>query len=384
MKSSIKAHPELASRKKRRWKIILIIVGALICVRVTMPFVVLHYVNQKLAALDGYYGHCDDIDLRLYRGAYVMNDVLIVKVDSKDTTDFFNCPRVDLSVEWRAIFQKKLVGEVEFEKPVVKYIMGRNIGQGALKADTVNFIGLVDEFMPIRVNHFLVNDGEIHYIDYSRTSTVDLPMTHVNIEGDGLTNEADTTLLPATINMDAALFDGKFTAGVLLDPSKDTATFDLNLSLTNLDLTRFNAFFKAYANFDVEQGTMAMYVELAARDGEFVGYVKPLISDLKILEWSKEEGGPQQIAWEALVGGASEILTNQSQDQFATNIPVSGKFTDPNIDVMEAIIALLKNAFIKALQPGLENSITIRSAHQQQEKKNLRDRSFIPKGKDSR
>lgn len=360
----------------------IIILGLLVCVRIAMPYVILHYANKKLAALEGYYGHIDDIDLNLYRGAYVINDIFINNVEEKDTTEFFNCPRIDLSVEWNAIFNGKLVGEVEFESPVIRYTMGKELGKGEIKDDSANFIQLVKDFMPLRINRFAVSQGEIHYVDLAKNPAIDLPMTHVDIEGTGLTNESDSTVvLPADIRMDAVLYDGRLTVKTKLDPLSEIPTFDLNATMTNTNLTNFNSFFNAYARFDVEKGSLGLYCEVAARDGEFTGYIKPLISDLKVLELSEEEGGPAQIAWEAFLGGVVEVFTNQPKDQFATKVQFNGRFNQPDVAVVDAIFAVLRNAFIEALKPSLDNDVNFGTVHEKNDKEGLFDRLFNRDGK---
>src|ERR1700741_92621 len=94
--------------KRKRWKIsVLSIILLLVIARLVMPYFVLKYVNKTLAEIRGYYGHVEDIDIALIRGAYKINDLLIVKVDTitnqRDTTPFFKAPVIDLSVEWKGI-----------------------------------------------------------------------------------------------------------------------------------------------------------------------------------------------------------------------------------------------------------------------------------------
>jgi hypothetical protein len=263
--------------------------------------------------------------------------------------------------------------------------MGKNVGKGEIEDDSTNFIQLIKDFMPLRINRFAVSDGEIHYVDLAKNPVVDIPMTAVNIEGTGLTNETDSTvMLPADIKMTAALYNGQLTVNTKLDPLSKIPTFDLNATLTNTDLTNFNNFFNAYANFDVEKGSMGLFCEVAARDGAFTGYVKPLMNDLKILTLSSEEGGPVQIVWEAFLGGVAEVLTNQPKDQFATKVEFSGKFSQPDVDVISAIFAILRNAFIKALEPSLDNDVNLATVSEKNEEKKqgLFDRLF--NGKDDK
>ncbi len=353
--------PDEPNRKRTGIKVLLGLVVLLVLVRIALPYIVLHFANQKLARLDGYYGHIQDIDIALYRGAYIMKDIYIDKIDAtgKERTNFFQCSRIDLSVEWKALWEKKIVGEVEFTKPVLKYTLNKTIGETA-ETDTTNFIALVRDFMPLRMNRFLVEQGQIHYIDPNSDPLVNIPLTEVRILGKGLTNESETNnLLPATINMSSTLYNGNMGIGVNLDPLNNVPTFDLNGQLTQTNLVYFNSFFTAYANFDLKKGNISVYSEFAAKDQGFKGYVKPIIKDLDIVQFNKEEGGPLQITWETLVGSSAEILQNQPKDQLATKIKMEGKFKQPDIQTFDAIISVLKNAFIEALKPAIDHSIDI-------------------------
>ena len=367
----ITGHPAAKAKKKRRLRRWLIVIGVLVLIRLCLPFIILHFANQKLANLDGYYGHIDDIDLALIRGAYTIDDIFINKVDKngKDFTEFFSCKEIDLSVEWRAIFEGKIVGEVEFDEPVVKYTMDETVGKKAEK-DSTSFIQLIKDFMPLDINHFAVNNGQVHYIDNGRVPAVDVPLTAMYIDGKGLTNNPEEgVLLPASIDMNAKLYNGDMNVGVKLDPLNESPTFDLNAKLTETQLTYLNPFFKAYGNFDLTEGKMELYTEVAAKKGEFTGYVKPIITDLDIVQFNKSEGSLGQIAWEALVGSVAEIFQNQRKEQLATKVMLNGKFSDPKVQTLDAVVSLLRNAFIQALRPTIENTINLSAVGKEEEEK---------------
>jgi len=97
---------------KKKYKILISIVALLIVIRIILPYVVLHYANKSLANMKGYFGHIEDIDLSIYRGAYTINDIYLNKTDTvtKKQTDFFKAKNIDLSVEWGAIFHGSIVG----------------------------------------------------------------------------------------------------------------------------------------------------------------------------------------------------------------------------------------------------------------------------------
>ena len=48
------------------------------------------------------------------------------------------------------------------------------------------------------------------------------------------------------------------------------------------------------------------------------------------------------------------LFENHANDQFATRVPISGRIDDKQLDTSQAIIGVLRNAFIKAYTPQLK------------------------------
>ncbi|HXR79306.1 MAG TPA: hypothetical protein VN763_00235, partial [Saprospiraceae bacterium] len=81
--SSVKSTKRtLPAKKRKTLRIVLIILGVLVILRLILPYWVLHIVNTKLSELSGYVGFVKDIDISLHRGAYVVKDLYINKVDT--------------------------------------------------------------------------------------------------------------------------------------------------------------------------------------------------------------------------------------------------------------------------------------------------------------
>src|SRR6187401_1087517 len=100
-------------RRKLLWIAVILLVAALI-VRAMLPIWVRDYVNRKLSEMEDYRGHVADVDIHLWRGAYTIHTVEIKKVTGHVPVPFFAAPAVDLSVEWKALFNGALVGEINF------------------------------------------------------------------------------------------------------------------------------------------------------------------------------------------------------------------------------------------------------------------------------
>src|ERR1035437_8711346 len=167
---------------KKKYKILIGVAVLLITIRLILPYVVLHYVNKTLANMKGYYGHIDDINLSIYRGAYIINHIYLNKVDSvsKKQSDFFKSRDIDLSLEWGALFHSSIVGELIFDSPELIFTKDKT-ELSDVKKDTTDFRKLLKAFMPLKLNRFEANNGTIHYVDNTSKPKVDvlLKQTHI-------------------------------------------------------------------------------------------------------------------------------------------------------------------------------------------------------------
>ena len=94
-------------KKKRLWLPITIIV-LLIVARLLLPYFVKNYVNKTLANIPGYYGQVEDIDIALWRGAYVIHGLYLNKLDGVKFNLFTDKWQIseDKSINYISIFKK--------------------------------------------------------------------------------------------------------------------------------------------------------------------------------------------------------------------------------------------------------------------------------------
>ncbi|HEX6892787.1 MAG TPA: DUF748 domain-containing protein [Chryseolinea sp.] len=364
----------------KRWlKILLGVLILLVVFRLILPYVVLRYANKTLAEMDGYYGHVEDIDIALIRGAYQIDSIYINKVDSttKKQTPFFSAAEIDLSIEWKALFKGSLVGEFVFEKPRIDFTKDK-VEPEDVRNDSSSFRQLKEDFMPLQVNRCEINDGEVRYLDPFSKPKVDIKLTRLYAVALNLRNSYDSSsLLPATITANAEVYEGSLDFFMKLNPLADEPTFDMNADLQNTNLVLLNDFFQAYAKIDVNKGRFGMYTEVASKEGRFTGYVKPVIKDLDVLGKEDRDDNIFRKMWEAIAGFAGEVFENQPRDQVATKIPFEGRLDNPQADVWETVINVLQNAFIRAIQPSIDHEITIASVETKKEdKKNFFEKLF--------
>lgn len=368
----------------KKYKIILAVIAVLGIARIILPYVVLHYANKSLANMPAYYGHIEDIDISLYRGAYQIQSMYLNKKDKRTgkQTEFFKVKHVDLSVHWNALWNGRLVGELIFNSPELVFTNNKT-DLGSVKKDTNDFRKILKDFMPLKVNRFEINNGKMSYKDPEASPQVDISFTNIRALAQNLTNaNNDKVVLPATLTASANAYEGTASLNMKVNPLAERTTFDLNAELKKTNLILLNDFLKAYAKVDVNKGRLGLYTEFASKNGRYIGYVKPVIEDLDVLGPEDKKDNLFRKIWEGMVGSAAVILENRKTDQLATKVPIEGNLNGSDTDILETVFELLRNAFIQALMPAIDNKINLASLESEpKEKKGFLRRLFGGKDK---
>jgi len=346
-------------------KVVFIVFGGvlllLIALRIALPYILLRLVNKELTHIPGYTGHVDDIDVALIRGAYKIKSIKLEKTGGKVPVPFFSAPLIDLSLQWESLFHGRIVGKIEVDQPILNFVKGPTEATSQTKIDS-SWTDVVKKLMPLKLNKFEIVEGQIHYRDFHSKPTFDIFTKQVHILAENLNNaEKNKEVLPSTITASADVYGGKATATMKMDALAKTPTFDGNVKLEGLNMANLNNFIDAFAKFDIKSGEISIYTEAAAKDGKITGYTKPIIKNLKVLNWEKDKEKPLKIAYEAVVEAISWVFKNHNEEQLATRVEFEGNIKNPNIDIWELIGQVLKNAFIQALYPSFENSVSLNS-----------------------
>jgi hypothetical protein len=345
---------------RTKW-VLLIVLVVLVAFRIALPYIVKSYVNRTLANIPGYPGYIDDVDMDLWRGAYVIKDLNIEKVDAKIPVPFFSSKQVDLSIEWGALLHASLVGKIKFIDPKISFVQGPTEKESQNGGGT-NFIETIKKLFPVKINRFDVQNGEVHFRNFHSDPKVDIHLDSLFLHASNLTNSKSLSkTLVATVDAGGKVMGtGRLKGHLDIDPYAAQPTFKLDIQVEQVELTTINNFFDAYASIDVKSGVFQMYSEVAAADGNFTGYVKPLFKDMTILDVSKDVKNPLKLIWQALVAGVAVLFTNHSTDVIGTTIPLSGTFENRNIDILSTLGGILKNAFIQALLPGIDRTVSLK------------------------
>jgi hypothetical protein len=347
---------------KRRSKLAIgvgAVLAAAVLLRLLAPIGVASYVNRELASLGEYTGTVGAIDLSLIRGGYTLHDLRIVKVDANVETPFVAMEKMDLSLQWGALLRGRAVGEVVMHEPNLNFVQSKSEEESQYGTG-VNWPQEIRDLFPFRLNVVRVMDGLITFRAPGIQAEESLTAHNVFLELRNLTNVQNlNTEAFAEIEFDSLVMgNAPLTLTGQIDPNDALPSFDLDVSLERAMLVDINPWLREFLKADAHAGVFSLYAELAAANGRFEGYLKPIMENPEFFHTDEQAGGPFKKAWEAMVSFAAKLFENRAQDQVATQVPLSGEFEDPKAGVLPAMVNLLRNAFVGAFAHSLDGTVS--------------------------
>ena len=249
------------------------------------------------------------------------------------------------------------------EQPTLNFVDGED-ADDSQTGEGVDWRQRLEELIPFTLNELRVNQGQLSFRNFASDPPVHIYASAINASLYNLTNtEGSEQGRVATFEGAASFLDhAPMEATANFDPFTNWQDFEVNLRLTGVDLTRLNDFSNAYGNFDFAGGTGDLVLEVEARDSELSGYIKPLLRNVEVFDFEQdvenEDKGFFRGIWEAIVGGSEEVLQNQSKDQFATRVELSGSTRNTEVSPFQAFVAILRNAFVEAFSARFERSLS--------------------------
>ena len=346
-------------KKKRKagWLgFLLLLLVVFIGFRLYLPTLVKNHVNQVLNDLPGYQGSVADIDIALIRGAYVVSDLELRRRDAKTDVPFLTIPQADISIQWRALFNGKIVSEIYLNEPQLIYVFEDQLQDNQEEPDTKDWTDALDDLVPIDINHLNIENGRLGLVKVKAEPTLDIYMDQLQLTADNLQLvKSDEQNLPSPIKATAVTIgQGRTALEGRVNIVKQVPDMDVSLSIEKIDVTALNSLTLHYANVDFASGQLDVFSEVAIADGYMKGYLKPLLTDAKLID---QGDGFFRRLWEGVVGVFKFIFKNQSTDKVATKIPFEGNLDNVEAGAWQTFVNILKNAWVKAFQENIDEDI---------------------------
>ena len=335
------------------------VVVLLVAGRLALPYIVKDQVNRQLAGLDDYTGHVDEIDIALWRGEYAIHGLVIEKIQENTSPPLLLAPETAISLQWDALFDGRIVGEVEMFAPELNVTASPAESEQQAGADEP-WYAVLEDLVPFRVNEFKVNNGRLAFRDTRADAEVDVFISELNALVENLSNVEETD----ADSFATAELSGRFGGNApiylngQLNPLADPPMFEADFELETVPLVELNSLLEAYAGVVAEAGTFSVYAEFASADGRFEGYVKPILENPQFTT-DEETDSLLRKFWAATVDLAATIFENEQEEQVASQIPFSGELETVDAGIFPAILSILENAFIAALSPQVEGTVEL-------------------------
>lgn len=357
--------PRSHAKHHRLRKVGYVLLGLIVLLgiaRLILPSFVQKYVNRTLDRNPLYSGTIGHVEIHLLRGAYSIHDIKLSKTTGDVPVPFFSATRLDFAIQWNALLHHRIVARVLMDHPEMNFVDAPSeedsqSGQGG------PWLQMLRDLSPFKINSAQIQDGSVHFRAYQTPKPLDVYLSQVNGSVENLGNIRDeSTPLVATVQASATAMDqAKLEFKMTLDPFSYHPTFHMALRLLGLDVTKINDLALAYGKFDFKRGWFDLVLEADSKEGRITGYVKPLFRNLKVLSVTQDikEDNILQFFWQALVGFTTNILKNRSRDQFGTLIPFTADVSSSTkTDLLATIGNILRNAFIRAYLPRVENDVS--------------------------
>lgn len=204
-----------------------------------------------------------------------------------------------------------------------------------------------------RVDELHIADSTVGYVDHSADPGFRVFLEKSDLTIKNVSNQAGDG--PASVAL-TGQFMGSGNSGVqaIVAPATPSPDLDLWVTIEGTQLRSMNNLLRTFGNFDVVAGQLTFYSQIAIKNGEISGYLKPIFTDVEV--YSQEQDAGKSLLhrmYEGLVGGTQTVLQNRS-GEVATTVEISGRASDPETSTWAAAVGLIQNAFIKAVAHGFE------------------------------
>jgi hypothetical protein len=336
---------------KKRYIVLIIIVVVLLIIRISLPFIFKSQINKQIDELEGYSGQIEGVSMQLIAGGIQIHDFTLYNEMSNDPAHaYIALDYTDVSISWRGLVKGRIVVNVILDELIVSFT------QEAI--DPIPLDSLLSELIPFRINLFRITNGKIGYKDITSTPEVDIYLSDFFVEATNIQNiERQNDTLPATLRIQSSVLNtGSVSLNAGINLMKEIPDFEFTLEIEKVDLTHFDPFFEAYANFNLNEGLFDLYSEAAAHEGYLNGYVKPMIENLEITP-TEDDASLLEKAYETVMQGVTNILESDKTDHIGTSVEFEGRIDDPEVGVWPAVWLLLRNAFFESISPDIEDTI---------------------------
>jgi len=363
MDASFKSGAATLERRVLRWPrpvlyTLVALVALAVIARLLAPGYVHRAINRRLNEIPGYSGHVGGINLQIWRGAYRIDDIEIVRRNGTVREPFFAAKTIDFSIAWRELFRRQFVSDIYITDGRLVFLRGPTDESSQLNVDR-RWQDVINDIFPINIAHLEIRGGIICYVDTTVNPPIDVAVRDMEVVATGLRNRpsANGEVFPAKIDISGrSIGDGELRLNAKLEPLADQAHFEIAVELRKVSLPAINDLLRAYVGIDVSRGQFDVFGQMAMQKGHYEGYVKPFLNHVDFKNRDDMDKNFGERLWKGVVVAVIKLFENSDTKQLATRIPFSGDAKGMDVLTLRTIINGLRNGFVKAIPHAFEGT----------------------------
>ena len=324
-----------------------------------LPTLVGRLVNRFLRDLPGVQATVEHVRIHPWHGGISASGVTLVEASLAQTVSV-RIERLTVHFTSKALFRRQLVADVVIDQPDVKFVIHSPSAPTPppvprRRATDLTWRDAVRRAVGFKINRVVLRHGRLT-VRYPAFLHGPIEAQNIYALASNLTNrETLSETMKAVLTMEGEILSsGRFHLHVEGFPLAKSPTFDADAQLNGLDLAALHDVFGNSFPLELRSGTLGLYAEAAAAQGDIKGYVKPIIDRLDIVP---RPNGFVGLVQTKLLRLATRLLKNSRHDRIATRIPFSGRLDDVRLEIASTIYAFLRNAFSEALKARLDRSV---------------------------
>ena len=325
-----------------------------------------HYTQKGLDQMKGYRGTFSRVAFNLFTLTYTIEDLKIVQEPARDQHEpLLFAKLVRARLMWRHLLRFKLNGVAHIGQPKLIWAYTEHhkveLVHAAKKLkEKLPPLSQIDDalraIIPFKLGRVEVTGGEVELIDGQAASRPKIWLHDLELSLENFANRRKLEAgAPATLALSGKLQrSGDLTVFVTADPLSDILRFAGQAELRHLQLSELFGVVAARTGLHMPKGVFDVHASFKSEKGHITGGVKPALRHVDV-EAVGKDFGPRLKA--GLADAALHVFADdpRGRDEVATNIPIDGDLRAPDVQLVPAVIALLRNAFVEGLSNSFAN-----------------------------
>jgi hypothetical protein len=334
----------------------LVIAGAVLLtlwlvMRLVLDPIAAHYLRRALASTDEFRGTFASVHITVLPPGVKVRRLKVIELPNGRWEDpVFYVEEARVNVVWRQLFHTHLVADVRLDRPKVMLVPG-HAKKTAKKGKSLGEV--LRAQLPARIDRFEVVGGEALLAQGTGDQAPELWIHRADLVAENLATRRDLMAnRPARLEGSARVQrSGKLTLAFTMNPWTKGLTFNGKAALRELDLRELYSLMADKSDLQVKRGLADVFVELHCHDNVLSGGAKPVLKDVEVDTQRKDLGDRLK----ALVADAAVHLASHNDRRVATVVPIEGKLSDLHVQLVPAILGVVRNAFVEGITSGFAN-----------------------------